>query len=201
MKSNLKNCILCNLFFLFKRIIQFLIASVIIQIINTKFLFIFNIKKIKEMKKLKHILLILVFSAFASNLFAYKVIKTREHWGIWGGFSSVQERTEGHIGSDGNFVIDAVYLKCEGWGHDNCTHTAMAFQNDGGVLGEAGEAILNNMFAAAEQEQEGGTSSGSFSETHAIQQQDGSYRYFHYTASWNSNDPNTIEIEINEIFY
>ncbi len=153
------------------------------------------------LSKLKHITLIFIFIAFTGKAFAYKIVKERDHWGILGGFSSVEDKVEGHLDSKGEFVIDKVSLKCTGWGNQVCSYTGAAISDDGGALGSAGEVIINSLFTLAEQLQEGGQTSGTFSQNHAILQSDGSYRYFHYNVSWSANDPNKIEIDINEINY
>jgi len=148
---------------------------------------------------MKKIILNFTLILLATNLFAVKVVKERDHWGIFGGFAVVQESSRGHFDASGNWVIDVVYLKCFGDGSDKCSYDGLA--SGGDILGSSGEGIINDIFKSAEQLVESGNSSGGFSETHAFLQEDGSYRYYRYHAIWNEENPDIIEIEINEIFY
>lgn len=153
------------------------------------------------MKNLKKLLILLALIALGGqNLFAYEIVKNRDHWGIFGGFSSVKQRTDGFIDNAGIFIITRVTLWCEGWGDDNCRAEAIPVANDGGVFGTAGTDVINAIFLNAETQQEGGTTSGNISETHAFLQADGTYRYFHYTLAWTPDSPNNMVLNINEIY-
>jgi hypothetical protein len=151
-----------------------------------------------KMKKMK-LLFILICLISVQNLFAYKVVKNRDHWGIFGGFDKIEDAIEGHTGNDGKFYIDKVTLTCTGNGNDKCEYNGQMVSTDDGVFEEAGLHILNNIFKSAEEQIEGGVHTGSISITYAILQGNGTYKYFHYIATWNQSTPNKIEVDINEI--
>lgn len=153
------------------------------------------------MKQIK-LLLLLASLAAAQNLFAYKIIKYKEHWALFGGFDVITYDIDAHEGADGKLYIDQVTVNCKGWGNDKCQYEGQKVTN-GTVItfDQANENIVNEMFERAEVRQEGGDANGTISETFAIQQQDGSYKYFRYVASWTANDANIITLDVNQINY
>lgn len=153
------------------------------------------------MKTMKQLVL-LALVLFSVDAFAYKLIKVRDHWGIFGGFSSVESKKESHYDASGTEVIDIIYLNCKGWGDDGCAYMKFAGPTtNGGVLTDASTAVFDEVFAKAEKKIETeGSTNDSFSETHAIQQPDGSYKYFLVSASWNlQTNPDQITVDVQEI--
>jgi hypothetical protein len=153
------------------------------------------------MKNMKQLIL-LGLVLFSIDAFAYRLIKSRDHWGIFGGFSSVEDKKESHFDAGGNEIVDIIYLSCTGWGNDACAYMKFAGPNtDGGPLTIASAAAFDNMFTKVEQKIEvDGITKGDFNETHAIQQANGSYKYYKLSASWDlAVHPKDIVLDVQEI--
>jgi hypothetical protein len=148
---------------------------------------------------IKKILLLIVLAVSIQNLFAYKLVKNRDHWGIWGGYSKIEDIIDGHTTNAGQFIIDKVTLNCTGNGNDKCQYDGHMVQTDDGIFETAGIQIINNLFKRAEEIVEGGTPNGSFNENYAILQSNGTYKIFNYSVTWNSSEPSKVELNIIEI--
>lgn len=73
---------------------------------------------------MKKLILVGLMGLLANNLLAYKVYKERDHWGIFAGFSAIEEKTFGHIGADGSFVIRVTeHWLCDANGDGEITFT------------------------------------------------------------------------------
>lgn len=151
------------------------------------------------MKNVKKILLLVVLSVSIQSLFAYKLVKIRDHWGIFGGFSSIEDNIEGHTNSAGVLIIDKVTITCSGHGQEKCQYDGQIVQTNDGVFEQAGIQIINSLFKRAEDDMEAGIADGSFSENYAILQTDGTYKVFNYHLVWTSLKPLEIELNIIEI--
>ena len=146
------------------------------------------------------LLFLLVFLAAVQNVFAYKIKKNKEHWALFGGYALLTYSISAHEGPDGMPVIDLVTINCKGWGNDACQYEGRKLTQEGGnEVNIADENLVNQMFARAETRQEAGEADGTIAETYAILQNDGTYKYYRYIATWAASDPLNIILDVTQI--
>lgn len=147
--------------------------------------------------KTRNILIVLASILISlNNVFATKIIKHRDHWGILGGYNRVAEVTDET--SEG----PVIELWCTGWGDMKCKSDIagrVIIHENGRELTTVEYDLIESLHQIADYNGSNGNNNGSTSETITIGYPDGTTITYTYFLIWyiNANGEYVSEVTFN----